>query len=67
VEAAKTESHHFVYSVLQLAHDLREKEELVEEVRKRKVKGREISRHTDVVALMMLLNLHVVEPLFRWY
>ena len=39
VEEAKTESHVFFDSVVQLARDLREKEEIAEEVRKRKAKG----------------------------
>ena len=39
-EALKTEErHHFFDSVVQLARDIREKEELAEEVRKRKAKG----------------------------
>ena len=38
-QEGKKESHAFFDSVVQLARDLREKEELAEEVRKRKAKG----------------------------
>ncbi|KAK1605753.1 hypothetical protein QYE76_029426 [Lolium multiflorum] len=48
-EASKTEErHHFFDSVVQLARDIREKEELAEESKKKKARGREPLPRSDV-------------------
>ncbi|KAK1678632.1 hypothetical protein QYE76_039480 [Lolium multiflorum] len=77
-EASKTEErHHFFDSVVQLARDIREKEELAEESKKKKARGREPLPRSDVPLAMFLLsnllccrtmmlsNLDLLEPSCR--
>ncbi|KAK1609838.1 hypothetical protein QYE76_033511 [Lolium multiflorum] len=53
MEDAKTEErHHFFDSVVQLARDIREKEELAEESKKKKARGREPLPRSDVPLAM---------------
>ncbi|KAK1680243.1 hypothetical protein QYE76_041091 [Lolium multiflorum] len=64
MEDAKTEErHHFFDSVVQLARDIREKEELAEESKKKKARGREPLPRSDVpLAMFLLSNLLCFEP-----